>query len=234
MKNKKNLPIREMAESQKPCEKAIEEGMESLSDAELLALILRCGTNDLNVINLAQLILNSHPVYKGLNGLNYLNMTELTKISGIGKVKACQIMALAEVSRRMAREAFKPSLTLGTPEAIADYFMETCRYLTKERIYALFFSAANTFLGKTLLSEGTVNRSMLSPRELFIEALRYDAVGIVLLHNHPSGNPEPSEPDIVFSRRIKELGEELGIFLLDHVILGDKCYCSLSERGLLS
>ena len=227
------LHIKDMAEEQKPCEKAISEGMERLSDAELLALILRCGTSEMNVIQLSQYILNSHPVYKGLAGLNYLSLPELMKISGIGKVKACQIMAIAEVSRRMSMKTFKSTLVFNSPQSIADYFMESLRYLTKERIYALFLNASNALIRKELLTEGTVNRSLISPREIFVEALRYDAVSLVLIHNHPSGNPKPSRADISISANIKEIGNMLGIPLLDHIILGDKCYVSLVERGLL-
>lgn len=227
------LHIKDMAEDQKPCEKAISEGIDKLSDPELLALILRCGTSEMSVIGLAQIILNNHPVHKGLVGLNYLSLTELMKIKGVGRVKACQIMAIAEVSRRMSMGQFKSNLVLDSPSAIADYFMETCRYLTKERIYALFLSGSNSLIAKVILSEGTVNRSLISPRELFMEALHHDAVSVVLLHNHPSGDPEPSNADITSSKRIKELGIMLGITLLDHIIIGDKRYVSLVERGLL-
>lgn len=212
-------------------ERLLEAGPESLSDAELLAIILRCGTARMNAVDLAQRILNAHPVYPGINGLNYLSPDELMQISGVGKVKASQILALAELSKRMAGKKFKETLSFRNPETIADYFMEKVRYLTKERVYAVFLSTDLTILKEVMLSEGSVRCSLVSPRELFIDALRYGAVSIVLVHNHPSGNPEPSEEDLSVTERIARTGALLGINLLDHIIIGDKRYISLMERG---
>ena len=131
-----------MAETNKPYEKAVQYGIRSLSDAELLAVILRTGTKDVNVIHLAEQILSSHPVHKGLVGLNYLSMEELTEIPGIGNVKAVQIRAVTELSRRISREKTREQVRLNQPETIADYFREEVRYLEKERVYALFFNSA--------------------------------------------------------------------------------------------
>ncbi len=227
------IKINDMAACERPYEKAKKYGVSSLGDAELIAILLRSGSRESNVIDIAQLILNSHPVYKGLSGLNYLTEKELTKIKGVGEIKACQIMALCELSKRMARTSFKSRITLDSPEAVADYFMENMRYLAKERMYALFFNGSNALVKEIMISEGTVNASPASPREIFIEALKYDAVSLILVHNHPSGNPEPSNADIVVSKKIKAVGDMLGIKLLDHIIVGDMRYSSLVERGLL-
>lgn len=118
-------------------------------------------------------------------GLNYLTVSELEEISGVGKVKAIQMKCLAEISRRMARASFKPFLSFQSPQSIADYFMENTRYLEKEYVYLLMFDAKHKLIKDVRISEGTVNSSMLSPREVFVEALRYDAVYIILVHNHP-------------------------------------------------
>ncbi|MCR4839654.1 MAG: DNA repair protein RadC [Eubacterium sp.] len=228
-----NLRISDMAEQNKPCEKAMQYGIQSLGDAELLAVILRSGTREANVIHLAEQILASHPIHKGLTGLNYLTTEDLTKIPGIGTVKAVQLQAIAELSRRMAREKTKQYVRMDDPNSIAEYFREEVRYLEKERVYALFFNSANCFLQDVKISEGSVNASITSPREVFREALRYGAVSVVLLHNHPSGCPEPSETDLLVTKRFKEVGELLGIRLLDHIIIGGNEYLSFAERGLI-
>jgi len=230
---KNTTRIADMAESEKPCEKILSMGAEVMSDAELLSIILRTGTDRISVIGLAQQILNLHPVYKGVHGLNYLSYHDLKSVRGVGKVKAAQIMALAELSRRMNSESFKPKMTFNSPASIADYFMEKVRYLTRERVYVLFLSTNNSILREMVLSEGSVNQSIMSPRELFCEALRCDAVSIILMHNHPSGNPEPSTADVMITSKISKLGDELGIALLDHIIIGDKSYVSMRERDLL-
>lgn len=142
-------------------------------------------------------------------------------------------MALTELSRRMSSKPFKSDISLDDPSSVASYFMEKTRYLTRERLYALFMTSNNSVIKETLLSAGTINSSLISPREVFVEALSCDAISVVLIHNHPSGNPEPSLEDIAISKRIKSLGDELGIKLLDHIIIGDMRYVSLKEHGLI-
>ena len=222
-----------MADSEKPMEKLLTNGAEVMSDAELLAVILRTGTREYSAIELAQLILNSNPVYKGLPGLCYTSPHQLMKIHGVGRTKACQIIALTELSKRLSSESFKPDLRLNSSESVASYFMERTRFLTRERVYALFMSASNSVIKEILISSGSIDRSLLSVRDLLSEALKCDAVSMVILHNHPSGSPEPSLEDIAVSRNIKQAGEVVGIRLLDHIITGDRVYVSLKERELL-
>ena len=228
-----NLKISDMADNEKPVEKMLQFGTSSLSDAELLAIILRTGTNDISVINLAQKILNNHPVHKGLRGLNYQDVRMLMEIPGVGKVKATQIQAIAEISKRMSTEAARENVRFDNPESIADYFMEECRYLQKERVYALFLNSANSLLYKIQISEGSVDRSIVSSREVFKEALRHDATKIVIIHNHPSGDSTPSDMDILLTKNLYDLGNKLGIPLVDHVIIGDGEYTSLRENRLM-
>ncbi|MBO4591664.1 MAG: DNA repair protein RadC [Eubacterium sp.] len=228
-----NLRIVDMAENEKPVEKLMQYGAEVLSDAELLAIILRIGTNDISVINLAQKVLNNHPVHKGLRGLNYQDIKMLTEIPGVGKVKASQIKAVAEISKRMSTEVAKENVRFDNAYSIADYFMEECRYLQKERVYALFLNTANSLLYKLQLSEGSVDRSIVSPRELFKEALRHDATQVVIIHNHPSGDATPSDIDIMLTKNIYDMGIQLGIPLIDHIIIGDGVYTSLREQNLM-
>lgn len=229
-----HLRISDMAEQSKPCEKAVRYGIGSLSDAELLAVILRSGTREENVVLLAEKILAMHPVHKGLTGLNYLTQEELLNIPGVGQVKAVQIRAVAELSRRMSRQESRALVKLDQPDTIAEYFREEVRYLERERVYALFFNSACVLLRDVLISEGTVDHSLASPREVFMEALRCGASSFVLLHNHPSGDCEPSGMDLALTERFKKAGDLMQIRLLDHIIIGGSHYVSFSERGYLN
>ncbi len=228
-----HLRIRDMSDHSKPTEKAESCGIRALSDAELLAVILRSGTREENVIALAERLLTLDSIHPGLTGLNYLSLKELMQLPGIGRVKAVQLKALTELSRRMAKEETRGRVRLNDPSSIADFFREDMRYLTKERVYAVFFDTAGNLLKEAMISEGTVNCSLISPREVFLEALSCGAVSMVLLHNHPSGDPEPSSADLAVTRNIHKLGEMLGIKLLDHIIIGGSLYVSLTERGIL-
>ncbi len=228
-----HIRISDMAETNKPCEKAAKYGIRSLSDAELLAVILRSGTVEANVVHIAEQLLSLHPVHKGLTGLNYLTEEDLRSISGVGRVKALQVLAVTELSRRISRERTREQVRMNHPETIADYFREEVRYLEKERVYALFFNSACSLIRDVMISEGTVNRSLVTPREVFQEALRCGAVGLILLHNHPSGDCEPSHADLELTERFRSAGRILGIRLLDHIIIGGSDYVSFSERGLI-
>ncbi len=232
-KSTNNLKIADMAEHEKPVEKLLRLGAEYLSDAELLAIILRTGDRDKSVLDLSQQILNSHPIYKGLNGLNYRHVNDLMSISGVGKVKASQILALNEISRRMSTERHFEKIKLDNPESVANYFMEKTRYLTKERVVALFESNSNECIHEVLISMGSLDRAILSAREIFKEALMANAASIILMHNHPSGNPEPSDIDIIYTKKLKKQGEEMGIPILDHIIIGDGVYYSMKEKEII-
>ncbi len=229
-----NILIRDMADCERPYEKAMELGIETLTDAELVATIIRSGTKEQSAIDLAHRILNNHYLYKGLIGLNYMSREELLNIKGIGDIKATQLLAVSEVARRMSRQKFKSGITFSNPKSIADYYIEKCRYYSKEKVYVLLFSTAHTLIKEVSLSEGTVNLSLISPREIFIEALKTEAVFIVLVHNHPSGCPEPSAADINITRKVTEAGRFLDINLSDHIIIGKDSYVSMLERGIIS
>ena len=229
-----NLRVVDMADDEKPVEKALMYGVASLSNAELLAIIIKCGTKEHSAIQLAQMILNKDPVYKGLQGLNYLSLDDLTSISGIKKMKAAQIMAVTEISRRMSRNSFKDKLKLNDPKSIADYYMEKVRYLTREKVFVLYLSSSLNLLYEEQLSEGTIDRSLVSAGEVFKKALKINATCLILLHNHPSGDPTPSEADISITRKLVKSGEMLGIKVVDHIIIGDKKYFSIAERGYIN
>lgn len=228
-----HILVKDLAFCERPYEKAEKLGVCALSDAELLALIMRTGTRDTSVLDLANLVLNAHDTQKGLLGLHLLQPQELRKIPGIGKVKAIQLLALAEISRRMNLEHLQKKMEFHTPDTIGAYYREKCRFYTVEKTFLLLLTTAHTLIKEIELSTGTVNQAPISPREIFIHALRYEAVHIVLVHNHPSGQVTPSQADLQSTVRIKEAGNLLGIHLSDHIIVAGDEYLSMLERGIL-
>ena len=237
--------MKEIPESQRPYEKCIREGESTLSDGELLAVILRCGTRGMNSLTLANDILShmEQSPYPGLLGLLHCSVSDLKKIHGIGTVKAVQLKCIGELSKRIASTAARISLDFNSPDSIAAYYMEDMRHLEQEEIRVMFLNTKqvlikdhliqNHLLGDTMLSKGTVNATLITPREVYLEALRYHAVNLILIHNHPGGNPAPSKCDKEITERICQAGEMLGINLLDHIIIGDHRYISFREEGLM-
>jgi len=218
----RNLPTMEQ-----PYEKCLENGPESLSDAELLAVILRCGARGKTSLELAREILSLPGKEEGLLGLYHCTRQELLQIRGVGEVKAIQLQCIGELSKRMAAAGARKGLCFHDPASIADYYMERLRHEDQEVLLCMMLDTKNQLLGEKEITRGTVNATMISPRELFLAALQFRAV-----HNHPSGIPEPSGDDITVTRQIRRAGEMLGITLLDHIIIGDHCYTSMLEQGI--
>ncbi|HHT88365.1 MAG TPA: DNA repair protein RadC [Clostridiales bacterium] len=232
MKNN-HLTVKELPVSERPYEKCELYGPGSLSDAELLAVILRTGTKNLRAIDLAVNVLNCSTNNPGLKGLNYLTMKELTQISGIGRVKAIELLCLTELTKRMSKEIHKEKLKFVTPQSIADYYMQDLRHLSREQVLLVMLDSKSRLIKDTVMSTGTINASIMPVREVLIQALREDAVNIILIHNHPSGDPSPSSEDIQVTKRMKEACNLVGLTLMDHIIIGDNRYISLKEQGLL-
>ncbi len=217
----------------RPYERCEKFGAESLTDAELLAVIIRTGTYGESSIDIAERILNSSPADSGLSALYHLSFNELINIHGIGRVKAIQMLCIAELSKRLSRTRYTEAEYFNTPQSISDYYMEELRHKEQEVLKAVFLDTKSRYICDINISKGTVNSSLASPRDIFIEALRQRAVYIILLHNHPSGDPTPSREDILLTKRIESSGDLIGIHLIDHVIIGDNCYYSLKEQGLV-
>lgn len=228
-----NYLIKNIADCERPYEKAKLNGVEALSDTELIALILRTGTKDEGSLAIANEVLNAHYYHKGLNGLNFLRREDLIAIKGVGDVKASQLLAVCELSKRMNRSRLKADISFSNPKSIADYYIEKCKYEVKEKTYLMLFSTAHMLIKELLISEGTVNYAVISAREIFIQALKYEAVNIIIVHNHPSGSAVPSKADIESTIRLSEAGKIIGINLSDHIIVGNNCYVSLLERGII-
>lgn len=218
----------------KPYEKFLRLGPESLSEQELLAVILRTGIKNCPAIKLAEQVLSlSAGREKGLNALHHISHAELMEIPGIGEVKAVKIRCIAELAKRMAMEKAVDSLKFDAPGTVAAYYMEELRHEDKEKILLLSLDNKLHLIEKYVLSVGTVNASLLSPREVFLRALKCQASYVMLLHNHPSGDAMPSRQDILITEKIKEAGELVEISLVDHIIIGSGCYTSFKEKGLL-
>lgn len=226
--------IKDMSNDSRPYEKCIKYGPEFLSDAELLAVIIRTGNREENSVSLAEHVLNDYEGCRGLNGIHHLTVNQLMNIKGIGQVKAIQIKCIGELSRRISKSSNGDKPLFNTPASIANYFMEDLRHRETEVLMAVFLNTRHMLIKSIELTKGTVNASLMSARELFIEALKYNAVYIALLHNHPSGDPSPSREDIINTRKIHEAGKLIGIELIDHIIIGDNRYESLKERGIIN
>lgn len=227
----KSNTIKEMYHEERPYEKCERFGAENLTDAELLAVILRTGTRGENSLDLARNLLHPDFGNSGLHNIHQWTMERLTRVRGIGKVKAIQILCLSELSKRMAREAAAEGLDFSSPSTIARYYMEDMRYRKREVLKLLFLNTRSRLIGETNVSTGTVDMALVSPRELFIEAFQKNASAIILLHNHPSGDPTPSREDVRITRRVHEAGMLIGIELLDHIIIGNNCFVSMKEKG---
>nr|WP_317281970.1 DNA repair protein RadC [uncultured Sellimonas sp.] len=223
--------MKKLLKEERPYEKCGRFGAESLTDIELLAVMLRSGTKGENALETARKILYPEGMQGGLSKLPSCSKETLKKVPGIGEVKAIQILCLCEMAKRIAKEKAKEPLCFDRPDTIAKYYMEDMRHLKQEELKLLMLNTKSRLIGETCITRGTVNMSVISPRELFIEALLKNAVMIILLHNHPSGDPQPSREDILVTKKIAKAGELIGVTLTDHIIIGDQSYVSLAEKG---
>ena len=223
------MTIQDMTLEERPREKMILNGPDSLSDAELLAIIIRSGTQKLNAIQLGQAIIKKAD---NIRYLQDLTIEELKSINGIGETKAVQIKAALELSKRIA--SFKPEkYKIKNPWDIYKYYMESLRYQYKEIFKVVLLNTKNEIITDIDISIGTLNSSLVHPREVFREAIRRSSNKIILLHNHPSGHSEPSKEDKNITNRLKECGELIGIEVIDHIIIGDGVYFSFKENMLI-
>ena len=227
--------IRDLPESSRPYEKCLKWGPSVLSDSELLAVILRNGVQGANSLALANQILSltKDTSYPGLLGLLHISLPDLMKVNGIGKVKAVQLKCIGELSKRMASAAARPRLSFNDPVTIARYYMEHLRHEEQEMLIVMLLDGRYHLLGEQTISKGTVGATLITPREVFVEALKFHAVSLILVHNHPSGDPSPSECDVEITERIYRSGELIGVKLLDHIVIGDQKYVSFREQGML-
>ncbi|AZR74863.1 hypothetical protein BBF96_07755 [Anoxybacter fermentans] len=219
-----DLPIDE-----RPREKLIKWGPESLSNAELLAIILRTGSRNKTATGLAEELLG---YINGLKGILDVSVEELLSIRGIGQVKAVQLVALGELTKRVHAAQYDKK-TIQSANDLVEILMPRMRFLMKEVFLVVLLNSQNQILGIEEISKGSLNETIVHPREVFREAIRRSCSAIILAHNHPGGNPEPSLEDLKITRRLYKGGQLLGIQILDHLVLGDGRYVSLKERGII-
>lgn len=216
----------------KPYEKFVCYGAKALSDAELLALIIRTGTKNRDAMTLAEDVLHLCGA-KGLVGLHHLQLEDYMSVSGIGEVKAIKLQCIGELSNRISKASVTYANTFQNPEAVASYYMEEMRHSESEQCRALFLDNKCHLLADKMLSYGTIRETLMPRRELFKEALKANASQMILIHNHPSGDPTPSQEDIQATKQIILACRLMEIPLSDHIIIGDKKYVSLKQLGLL-
>lgn len=231
-----HIKIKDIPENDRPYERCLRMGPEGLSDTELLSIIIRTGSRKSNSLKVAQEVLELSYGKRdgGILGLCRLTLPELKKIEGIGTVKGIQLLCIGELSKRISRcSAIARNTTFENPQSVVEYYMEEMRHLQQEHLYVMLLNTKGHLIRDLLISKGTVNASLASPREIFSQALRYQAVGIILVHNHPSGDPTPSREDCLLTRQVYEAGSLVEIQLLDHIVIGDNHYCSFKKEGML-
>lgn len=218
--------IKELPKDLLPREKAINYGVDTLSDEELLALSLGSGTKGMNVIGLAYKILDG----KGVKGLISLKLEDLLKIKGIGKAKALQVLAISQMIQRAIIPQEREKIS--SVEDAVKYL----RFLVKESqemMVCLYLNSSNELIHSQTVAVGSLNVLRVLPRDILFYAIKHNCNGIIISHNHPQGASKPSEEDINFTRKIKELSAQLGFDLLDHIIIGKDGYFSFAEEGLI-
>jgi DNA repair protein RadC len=225
-----SLTMREVPNEERPRERMLQYGSQALSNAELLAILLRTGTYSESAVTLAHRILSECGDFRSLVDMS---KDQLTQIKGIGNAKALQIQASIELGRRLARSTHNEAVTIRSPESVANLMREELRYLQKEHFVCLFLNTKNHVIGQETLSMGSLNASIVHPREVFRAAIKRSSASIICVHNHPSGDPTPSPEDIQLTHRLVEAGSIIGIEVLDHIIIGDFKFVSLKEQGYM-
>jgi len=223
------VAMKDMPADMRPREKMQSQGETGLSDAELLAIILGNGTRNLSALDIANKLILEH---KGLRNLKELSLDELTQEKGIGPAKAVSIKAAIEIGRRIAMGSRERN-SIKSPEDVKNLVMEEMRYFDREHFRVLYMDRKGGLIVWEDISVGGLHSSIVHPREVFKTAVKRSAASIILIHNHPSGDPTPSKEDIEVTRRLTEAGSIMGINVLDHIVIGEANYCSLKQQGLL-
>lgn len=226
-----NKTIKELPASERPYEKFLSLGASGLSDADLLAIIIKTGTKDKSAVDIAHEILSGR--HGNLLNLYEMSYDELIQVSGIGQIKAIQLKAVAELSMRISKAKRARSIRMNTPVTIADYYMEQMRHLQQEVVICAYFDVKSRFLGDKFISKGSLSSSVVDISSVMRTALEKNASKIVLLHNHPSGDCTPSKDDIAVTDRLAEGSRIFSIELCDHIIIGDNEYYSFYENKII-
>ena len=221
------MKIKDLPEQNRPRERFLKHGAEVLSDAELFAILLRTGNKQENVIDMSNRLINEY----GLDKLFECSLKELQEIKGIGPSKAMQILTIAELQKRI-NQSKKPVKKISCAEDVFNLMHEKLKDKKEEHFYVLMLDTKNNLIGEQLISKGILDSSIVHPREVFRPAIKNSASKIILVHNHPSGDPTPSQEDLDITEKIMGVGEELGIKVLDHIILGGEEFWGWKEKNI--
>lgn len=230
MNNKNALTIKEIPSDDRPRERLLKFGAQSLSNIELLAILIRTGTKKESALSIATQIMSSRD---GIEFIASCTIAELRSTKGIGDAKAAQIKAAVELGKRIRGYRKAPGYKICTPKDAADLVMEDMRFLRQEHLKVIFLNTKNIVTEVEDISIGSLNSSIVHPREIYSEAIRKSSSSIIICHNHPSGDPIESPEDIDVTKRLSEVGRLVGIELIDHIIIGDGIYISMKEKGIL-
>jgi len=221
--------VREIPANERPRERLLKYGCRALSDHELLAIILRTGTKDMSVLDLAKRVLIE---FQSLNRLNEATVSELRKIKGIGRAKAIEILAAMELGRRINLPS-STKITLADPFQSYAYLRELIQNESQEHLICVYLNTKSEVIETRTISIGTVNQTIINPKDILKWALKHSATGIIIAHNHPSGNPTPSKEDILVTKKIVEAAKLMDIIVVDHIIVGKNRYYSFLENKKL-
>ncbi|MGR3311119.1 MAG: RadC family protein [Candidatus Brocadiales bacterium] len=222
--------MKQLPEDERPRERLIKGGEEGLTDAELLGIIIRDGTPAYSAVDLARRLLTK---YGDFRTLSTKTITELSKLHGIGPAKAAQIKAVMAIARRFSTVSLKPGSQFKRSQDIFAHFHEQLRDKKQETFLVVLLDSKNRIIKDARISTGGLSQSLVHPRDVFNPAIKESAAAVVFVHNHPSGDPSPSKEDIELTQRLKEASHVVGIKILDHVIIGNGCYTSFKDEGLL-
>jgi len=219
----KVIPIQE-----RPRERLLKYGAKNLADYELFAIILRTGTKDISVLDVARELTIE---FNDLSQINEATVTELQKIKGVGLAKAIELLAVSELGKRMNRPRQLEN-TITSPKDSFYFLKENMQNLNQEKLVCIYLNAKSEVITDKVLTMGTLNQTIIHPREVLKWALKHNAYGFIISHNHPSGNPNPSRADIEMTKKIAEAAKTIGIVFVDHIIVGKNQYFSFVENGL--
>lgn len=223
-----NVMIKDLPNNDKPRERLIELGERNVSNEDLISIILKTGTKDKSVKDLSNLVLSN---FSDITEMRNIKLNTITKINGIGKVKALELIAAIELGRRVYKDKLESNQKLTTSKAVYEYFKDL-KDLKQEHFYAVYLDNKKRIIDKKLLYIGSLNGSVAHPREIFKNAYLSSASSIICIHNHPSGDPNPSKEDIMFTKNLKEIGKFQNIPVVDHIIIGNNNYYSFFEEGI--